>query len=82
MGSIMLNKPSQQTQNLSKYLAEAANEVRNGNVQQMVQMKLRQNPMLAQQYNTLMSKFPNMSPTQVLDMLSQRYGIDFSKLGK
>jgi hypothetical protein len=54
---------------------------RQGNVQQLVQMTLQQNPELAQKYNILMQRFPNMSPTQVWNTLAQRYGIDFSKLG-
>ena len=81
MGSVMLNKPTQQMQDLSSYLANAANMARQGNVQQLVQMKLQQDPQLAQRYSALMQQFPNMSPTQVLQLLSQRYGIDFSMLG-
>lgn len=81
MGSIMLNKPTQQMQDLSSHLMNAANMAKQGNVQQLVQMTLQQNPALAQKYNMLMQRFPNMSPTQVWNTLSQRYGIDFSKMG-
>ena len=81
MGSVMLNKPTQQMQDLSSHLANAANMARQGNVQQLVQMTMQQNPQLAQRYNMLMQRFPNMSPSQVLNTLSQRYGIDFSALG-
>jgi hypothetical protein len=68
-------------QSLSSHLTNAANMARQGNVQQLVQMTLQQNPELAQKYNILMQRFPNMSPTQVWNTLAQRYGIDFSKLG-
>lgn len=81
MGSIMLNKPTQQMNDLSAHMMQAANAARQGNVQQLVQMKLQQDPQLAQQYSMLMQRFPNMSPTQVWEMLAQQYGIDFSKLG-
>lgn len=81
MGSVMLNKPTQQMQDLSSYLMNAANMARQGNVQQLVQMKLQQNPQLAQRYNMLMQQFPNMSPAQVWNFLAQRYGINFSSLG-
>lgn len=81
MGSIMLNRPTQQMNDLSSHMMNAANMARQGNVQQMVQMTMQQNPQLAQRYNALMQRFPNMSPTQVWNMLAQRYGIDFSKLG-
>ena len=81
MGSIMLNRPTQQMNELSNHMMNAANMVRQGNVEQMVRMTMQQNPQLAQRYNTLMQRFPNMSPTQVWNMLAQRYGIDFSKLG-
>ena len=80
MASVMLNKPTQQMQDLSSHLMNAANMARQGNVQQLVQMKLQQNPQLAQQYNMLMQQFPNMSPTQVWNFLAQKYGIDFSSL--
>jgi hypothetical protein len=66
---------------LSNHLMNAANAARQGNVQQMVQAAMQQNPQLAQRYNMLMQRFPNMSPSQVLNTLSQRYGIDFSKFG-
>lgn len=79
MGSIMLNKPTQQMSNLSNYLANAANMAKQGNIQQMVQMAMQQNPQLAQKYQMLMQRFPNMSPTQVAETLAQRYGIDFSQ---
>ena len=81
MGSIMLNKPTQQMNDLSAHMMQAANVARQGNIQQLVQMKLQQDPQLAQKYNMLMQRFPNMSPTQVWNLLAQRYGIDFSKLG-
>lgn len=81
MGSIMLNKPTQQMNDLNSYMMNAANQLRNGNPQQMVQMLLQQNPQLAQRYQLLMQQFPNMSPTQVWNALAQKYGIDFSKLG-
>ena len=81
MGSIMLNRPTQQMNDLSNHMMNAANMARRGNVEQMVQMTMQQNPQLAQRYNALMQRFPNMSPTQVWNMLAQRYGIDFSKLG-
>ena len=81
MGSIMLNKPTQQMNDLNNHMMNAANQIRNGNPQQMVQMLMQQNPQLAQRYQLLMSRFPNMSPTQVWSTLAQRYGIDFSKLG-
>ena len=81
MGSIMLNRPTQQMNDLSNHMMNAANMARQGNVEQMVRMTMQQNPQLAQRYNTLMQRFPNMSPTQVWNMLAQRYGIDFSKLG-
>lgn len=80
MGSIMLNRPTQQANDLSTHLMNAANMARQGNVQQLVQMTMQQRPELAQRYNMLMQRFPNMSPTQVWNALSQRYGIDFSKL--
>lgn len=81
MGSIMLNKPTQATNELFSYLQDAANAARTGNVQQMVQLKMQQNPMLRQKYQMLMSRFPNMSPSQVCDALFQRYGINPSMLG-
>ena len=77
----MLNKPTQQMNNLNEHLARAADAAKQGNVQQLVQAALQQNPQLAQRYQMLMGKFPNMSPMQVWNMLAQRYGIDFSKLG-
>lgn len=77
----MLNRPTQQMNDLSNHMMNAANMARQGNVEQMVRMTMQQNPQLAQRYNTLMQRFPNMSPTQVWNMLAQRYGIDFSKLG-
>ena len=80
MASIMLNKPTQQMNELNSYMMNMANQVRNGNPQQMVQMLMQQNPQLAQKYQVLMSRFPNMSPTQVWNTLAQRYGIDFSNL--
>lgn len=76
----MLNKPTQQMNDLMSHMANAANMARQGNVQQMVQMTLQQNPQLAQKYQMLMQRFPNMSPTQVWNTLAQRYGIDFSKI--
>lgn len=76
----MLNKPTQQMSELNNYMLNMANQVRNGNPQQMVQMLMQQNPQLAQKYQILMSRFPNMSPTQVWNTLAQRYGIDFSNL--
>lgn len=81
MGSIMLNKPTQQMQDLSSHMANAVSMAKQGNVQQLVQMTLQQNPALAQKYNMLMQRFPNMSPTQVWNTLAQRYGIDISKIG-
>lgn len=81
MASIMLNKPTQQLNDLSNHLMNAANAARQGDVQQMVQMTMQQNPQLAQKYQMLMQRFPNMSPTQVWNMLAQRYGIDLSRLG-
>ena len=77
----MLNRPTQQMNDLNSHLMNAANMIRQGNPQQMVQMMLQQNPQLAQKYQLLMQRFPNMSPTQVWNILAQRYGIDFSKLG-
>lgn len=79
MASIMLNKPTQQMNDLNKYMANAANQLHQGNPQQMVQMMMQQNPQLAQKYQMLMQRFPNMSPTQVAETLAQRYGIDFSQ---
>ena len=81
MASIMLNKPTQQMVDLTNHMTQAANMARQGNPQQLVQMTLQQNPQLAQRYQALMQQFPNMSPTQVWNMLAQQYGIDFSKLG-
>lgn len=81
MGSIMLNRPTQQMNDLNSHLMNAANMVRQCNPQQMVQMAMQQNPQLAQRYQMLMQRFPNMSPTQVWNTLAQRYGIDVSKLG-
>lgn len=81
MASIMLNQPTEQMQALNNHLANAMNMAKQGNVQQLVQMTLQQNPQLAQRYNALMRQFPNMSPTQVLNSISQQYGIDMSKLG-
>ena len=78
MASIMLNKPTQQMNDLSTHMANAASQLRQGNPQQMVQMMMQQNPQLAQRYQMLMQRFPNMSPTQVAQTLAQRYGIDFS----
>ena len=80
MASIMLNKPTQQLNSLSNHLMNAANAMRQGNVQQMVQMTMQQNPQLAQRYQLLMQRFPGMSPQQVWNTLAQRYGIDVSKL--
>ena len=60
-------------------MANAATQLRQGNPQQMVQMFMQQNPMLAQKYQMLMQRFPNMSPNQVAEALAQRYGIDFSQ---
>lgn len=81
MGSIMLNKPTQQMQDLSSHMTNAMNMAKQGNVQQLVQMTLQQNPALAQKYDILMQRFPGMSPTQVWNALAQRYGIDISKMG-
>lgn len=81
MGSVMLNQPTQQMNDLFSHMTNAANMARQGNVQQMVQMALQQNPQLAQKYQLLMQRFPNMSPMQVWNTLAQRYGIDVSKLG-
>ena len=80
MGSIMLNKPTQQMNDLSNHMYNAMNAARQGNVQQMVQMTLQQNPQLAQKYQLLMQRFPNMSPSQVWETLAKRYGIDFSRM--
>ena len=80
MASVMLNKPTRQMQDLSNHMMNAANMARQGNVQQLVQMTMQQNPQLTQKYNMLMQRFPNMSPTQVWNTLAQRYGIDFSQL--
>ena len=80
MGSMMLNKPTQQMQDLNNYMRDAVNAARQGNVQQLVQMKLQQNPQLAQAYQNLMQNYPNMTPTQVCDMLTKQYGIDMSQL--
>lgn len=77
----MLNQPTQQMQALSNHILQAADMARRGNVQQLVQMTLQQNPQLAQRYNALMQQYPNMSPAQVLNSVSQQLGIDFSKLG-
>ena len=76
----MLNKPTQQMQDLNNYMRDAVNAARQGNVQQLVQMKLQQNPQLAQAYQNLMQNYPNMTPTQVCDMLTKQYGIDMSQL--
>jgi hypothetical protein len=67
-------------QALTEHMQKAANMARSGNVQQLVQMTLQQNPQLAQKYNMLMQQCPNMSPPQVLSMLTQQLGIDISKL--
>lgn len=75
----MLNKPTQQMQDLNNYMRDAVNAARQGNVQQLVQMKLQQNPQLAQAYQNLMQNYPNMTPTQVCDMLTKQYGIDMSQ---
>lgn len=75
----MLNKPTQRMTDLNKHMMNAANQIRQGNPQQMVQMLMQQNPQLAQKYQMLMQRFPNMSPTQVWNILAQRYGIDFSQ---
>ena len=80
MGSIMLNKPTQQMNDFTNYMQQAVNVARQGNVQQLVQMKLQQNPQLAQAYQQLMQQYPNMSPTQVCDMLTKQYGIDMAQL--
>lgn len=77
----MLNKPTQATNELFSYLQDAANAARTGNVQQMVQLKLQQNPALRQQYQMLMNEFPNMSPSQACNALFQRFGINPSMLG-
>ena len=79
MASIMVNQPTQQMQALSEHMHKAMNMAKGGNVQQLVQMTLQQNPQLAQKYNMLMNQCPNMSPQQVLAMLSQQLGIDFSQ---
>ena len=76
----MLNKPTQQMNDFTNYMQQAVNVARQGNVQQLVQMKLQQNPQLAQQYNMLMQNYPNMSPTQVCEMLTKQYGIDMNQL--
>ena len=81
MASIMLNRPTDQMQALHNHMTQAINAARQGNVQQLVQMKLQQNPQLAQQYNALMQQCPSMSPTQVLRMLSQQLGINLSSFG-
>ena len=49
----MLNRPTQQMQDLNNYMQNAVNAARQGNVQQLVQMKLQQNPQLAQAYINL-----------------------------
>lgn len=76
----MLNKPTQQMNEFTNYMQQAVNTARQGNVQQLVQMKLQQNPQLAQAYQQLMQMYPNMSPTQVCDMLTKQYGIDMNQL--
>lgn len=80
MASIMLNNPTQQMQDLNKHMQQAAQAIRNGNPEQLVRMKLQQNPQLAQRFQELMSRFPNHSPEQVLAILTKQYGIDMSKL--
>ena len=81
MASIMLNKPTQQMSDLYSHLQNAANIARNGNVEMLVRNALQQNPVLAQRYEMLMRQCGNASPTQVLNMLTQRYGIDLSQFG-
>ena len=80
MASIMLNKPTQQLNDLTNHLRDAAMAAKNGNIPQLVQMKLQQNPQLAERYRMLMQQFPNQSPQQVWAMLAQKYGIDISSL--
>ena len=76
----MLNKPTQQMNEFTNYMQQAVNVARQGNVQQLVQMKLQQNPQLAQAYQQLMQQYSNMSPTQVCEMLTKQYGIDMNQL--
>ena len=79
MGSMMLNQPTQQAQDLNNYMRQTINAARNGNVQQLVQMKLQQNPQLAQAYQNLMQQYPNMTPTQVCEMMTKQCGIDINQ---
>jgi hypothetical protein len=76
----MLNKPTQQLNDLTNHLRDAAAAAKNGNIPQLVQMKLQQNPQLAERYRMLMQQFPNQSPQQVWAALAQKYGIDISSL--
>lgn len=81
MGSVMLNKPTQATNELFNYLRDAALAVKNGDVRKMVQIKLQQNPELQRNYQMLMNQYPNMSPSQVCNFLFQQFGINPNMLG-
>lgn len=66
---------------LYNHLQQAAQAAKSGNVEVLCRTALQQNPQLAQRYNMLMQRFNGASPTQVWNMLVQRYGIDVTKLG-
>ena len=82
MGSIMLNKPTQNLNNAQANLNSVISRAQQLGPDNMINEILSKNPVLARKFNTLMQMNSGKSPTQIAMQLMQERGLDPSILNQ
>ena len=80
MGSIMLNKPTAQLNDVHYQMMNIMQRAQQVGPQNLINQILNNNPQLAQNFNVLMQMNRGMSPMQIATNLLQQRGIDPSIL--
>lgn len=82
MGSIMLNKPTQNLNNAQANLNSVISRAQQFGPDNVINEILSKNPVLARKFNTLMQMNSGKSPTQIAMQLMQEQGLDPSILNQ
>lgn len=82
MGSIMLNKPTQNLNNAQANLNSVIGRAQQLGPDNVINEILSKNPVLARKFNTLMQMNSGKSPTQIAMQLMQEQGLDPSILNQ
>lgn len=80
MGSIMLNRPTQNLNNAQSKLNSVITRAQQMGPDNMINEILSKNPQLAQKFNTLMQMNSGRNPTEIAIQLMQDHGLNPSML--